>query len=355
MNELERIQNEYSGSDVVEQKEFIVQGGEILVFGDLHLSSVYEGSHKLYLEECLYNMGRITKIVEERKPKAVIFLGDIIGVRERNIRDRRFLREVLLFFMHLNEVCESGVFAVKGNHDFGDYPDFDLLIGLGYLKNPNILDFYGDDGSPQVRFHFVNYGYERKPLKLPEVSGFSNVVLCHADIQIPGVTNWYRTNGGYELSTMDNWRGVDFVFPGHIHNPSSEFSYTTLDSNSVALFYVGSPSRVAERYDDCWYLRFTYVPGSEGEESSVDFSAELFGLRPARDVFLDNDDFISDEDVKSDEELRQESLVNIVKEVMEGRVMSGDLFRQIELLPGASDRSKKIAADYLRKAMDEVK
>lgn len=331
------------------KRDYAVYGGSILVFGDLHLSSTYEGQHKSYISESLFTLRRIKELVDEAKPKAVFFLGDLIGVRERNIKDRRFLREVILFFKELNDICD--VYSVKGNHDFGDFSDFDLLLGLGYIKNPKTVDFYGDDGSPQVRFHFVNYGYENKPLTFSEDNRFSNVVLCHADIQIPGVTNWYYTKEGHELSSMSNWSGVDFVIAGHIHNPSVEFSYTTLDGSSIGLFYPGSPSRVAERYDDCWYVSFIY----NKEKKEVYFPAEMFGLPKAEEVFYSKDEFITEENEKSLEEIRTESLVSIVKEVMEGRMVTGDLFHQIKVMPSASDRAKELACTYLQRAMDEVK
>lgn len=334
-------------------KEYTITGGTILVFGDLHLSSEYKGTHKVYLAECLHNMTRIKDIVEEKKPSAIFFLGDIIGVKERNIRDRRFFREVLSFFMYLNSICP--VFSVKGNHDFGDYSDFDLLIGLQFIKNPRFVDFRDEKGNLHVRFHFVNYGYEKKPLKFPEEEGASNVVLCHSDIQIPGVTNWYKTNNGYVLSSMENWKGVDYVFAGHIHTPSLEFNYTVMDGNSVGLFYVGSPSRVAERFDECWYLQFSHSSEGDTVDGNVQFSAELFGLQKASEVFVEEETIISDDDVRTYEELRQESLVNIVKEVMEGRMATGDIFNQIQRLPGASQRAKEIASNYLHRAMDEVK
>ncbi len=347
----------YGGDKVLDEndllkKEYSVHGGSILVFGDLHLSSSYEGQHKSYISDCMFTLNRIRELVAEKKPRAVFFLGDLIGVRERNIKDRRFLREVLLFFKELNEVCD--VYSVKGNHDFGDFSDFDLLLGLGYIKNPKVVDFYGDDESPQVRFHFVNYGYEDKPLQFSEDNSFSNAVLCHSDIQIPGVTNWYKTKGGHVLSSLSNWSGVEFVIAGHIHNPSVEFSYTTLDGSSVGLFYPGSPSRTAERYDDCWYLLFNFSKGVD-DVGEVNFSAELFGLPKADVVFFDKDEFIGDEeDMKSIEDIRSESLVNIVKEVMDGRVVGGDLFSQIRVMPGASDRAKDLACRYLQKALDET-
>lgn len=330
------------------KKNYSVQGGKIFIFGDLHLSSTYEGQHINYLEECLNNIWKIRDMVLTDKPSAVFFLGDIIGVRERNIKDRRFFREVLLFFKTLSEVTNGNVYSVKGNHDFGDYSDFDLLVGLGYLKNPSYVDYHGD-GNLEVRFHFVNYGFEKRPLTFPEGIECSNVVLCHADIQIPGVTTWYTTKDGFPLSSLRNWRGVDLVIAGHIHTPSKEVSFTTIDDASTGLFYVGSPSRTAERIDDCWYMEFMY----NNEAKTTDYQSDLFGLKPASEVFYPRNDFVDENEI-TEEDIRTQSLISIVKEVMEGRMTSGDLFHQIRILPGASDRVKDIACEYLQMAIDEV-
>lgn len=327
-------------------KSYTVSGGKIFVFGDLHLSSTFEGQHINYLEESLSNMWKIRDMVLEQKPSAVFFLGDIIGVRERNIRDRRFFREVVLFFKALYDATGGNVYSVKGNHDFGDYSDFDLLIGLGYLRNPDYVDYMRPSGL-EVRFHFVNYGYEKKNIRIADNA--SNVILCHADIQIPGVTTWYTTKEGYELSSLKNWYGVDLIIAGHIHTPSREVALTTIDGATTGLFYVGSPSRVAERFDDCWYMVFEY----NSNVGTTDYQSLLFGLKPASEVFYPKDSFAEEKEL-SEEDIRTESLTNIVKEVMEGRMATGDLFGQIRRMPGASDRVKDIACEYLQKALDEV-
>ena len=69
---------------------FKVFGGKIHIYGDMHFSCVYEGQHKDYILECYTNMDNILNKVKKEKASAVIFLGDVIGVNERNIRDRNF-------------------------------------------------------------------------------------------------------------------------------------------------------------------------------------------------------------------------------------------------------------------------
>lgn len=339
-------------------ESYDVHGGKIVVFGDLHVSSIFSGQHKHYLTECYENMDRMTDIVQKEKASAVIFLGDLVGVNEKAIRDRQVLMRFMMFLSMLNKVTDGNVYSVKGNHDCGDFTDFDLLCGLGLIKNPEYINYYGrrpgsrkDDGL-EVRFHLVNYGDENRKLKLTDPAvGASDIVLGHNEYTIAGVTNWYSKGQGIELSSLGNFCGVSMVVSGHIHQPSEEILYTTMkDGNPIGLFYTGAPSRVIERFDDCWYFTFWYDE-SDGVWSTL-YNAELFGLQPASEVFYDSSEFVGeDEDDERSQRLEQSNkLTDIVKEIMESRLTSGDLNRQIDIVPGVSPEVKAIAKKYLELA-----
>lgn len=340
---------EYSVLQSTERGAYEVHGGKILVFGDLHFSSTFEGKHKSYVGDCFTTMKLIEDHVKKHKPKAIFFLGDLCGVSERNIRDRQFLTRVLMFFATLYNITKGNVYSVKGNHEMGDFSDFDMLISLGYIKNPKYVDYIGED-EVELRFHFVNYGDEHKKLEL-NTSGASNVVLGHADYYIDGVTAWYSAKAGVELKKLNNFCGVELVFSGHIHIPSQEMLYTNLpNGESIGLFYLGSPSRVADRYDDCWYVMFEY----DSKMKSTGYDAQLFGLPPASEVFYKDSEFVgseSDEEEESDEERHSRALDVVIEEVMNSRIVTGDLFKQIDIIP-ADEAEKEIAKKYLRKAME---
>lgn len=333
-------------------QEAKVCGGKILLFGDLHLSSSYEGQHISYISDCYANMERIRNICDSDKPSAVVFLGDLIGVNERSIRDRQFFMRVLQFFEYLNSLCDGNVFSVKGNHDAGDFTDFDFLLGMGLIKNPKYIDYYTPDGKyHEVRFHIVNYGHERDVLSLVDMNeGVSNVVLGHADYYIDGVTNWYSARNGVELCMLDNFCGVELVVSGHIHIPSEQILYTALkDGSSVGLFYTGSPSRTAERFDDCWYVCFECTPGDNGTWYT-DCNPSLMGIQNAEEVFYPKEDFELEEEEASEAEIQSEKLTNLVKEIIESRIMSGDIVNQIMINPAADDKTKKLAVEYYQMA-----
>lgn len=340
-----------------ERKAYRVVGGRVLVFGDLHLSATYEGKHKQYMFECYESMERVLEICKSENPSAVIFLGDLIGVNERNIRDRQFLMRVVMFFSQLNTMTKGNVFSVKGNHDIGDFSDFDFLLGLGYIKNPLYLDYEGVEvvdgkevSSLEVRFHFVNYGDEHEKLNLTSLDNgvcASNIILGHSDFYIEGVTNWYSSRNGMDLAEFDNFIGADLLISGHIHTPSDEVLYTSMkDGSLLGLFYTGSLGRVAERYDDCFYVRFEYSSGGTG------YGAYPVGLRRASEVFYPEESFIIEDEEKEEADMQSQRLTEYVKEIMESRLATGDLFAQIDKIPSADKETKELAKKYLRDAIE---
>ena len=330
-----------------------VVGKKILLFGDLHMSSSFEGQHISYIQECYENMETIKQICIRENPDAIVFAGDINGVSEVNVRDRQFFMRELQWFEYLNKITDHRVYSVKGNHDIGDFTDFDFLLGLGYIQNPRYIDFYVplEDGdlSHEVRFHLVNYGYETAALAIaPEEECVSNIVLGHADYYIEGVTNWYSAKQGVEVARLDNFCGVELIISGHIHLPSTEILYSRLkDGKNIGLFFTGSPSRVAERYDDCWYVDFSY----NYEDGATDCTPKLMGLKPASEIFYPEEDFeLAESDEEAEMRERSEKLTALVKEMIEGRITSGDIVGQIKAIPGVDDATKQLAIDYYNKA-----
>lgn len=332
-----------------------VDGTKIIVFGDLHLSSTYEGQHKNYILECYENMERITEIVNSESPQGVIFTGDIIGVNERNIRSREFLLHVIQFFENLNSLTNGNVYTVKGNHDAGDFTDFDFLVGLGLLKNPEYIDLYPSKDHHEIRFHLVNYGHERSALKLASKEDLvSNVVVGHNNYYIDGVTAWYGDKGRVDVGSLTNMSGVDYIVSGHIHSPELEVLFTTIQETGkgIGVYYLGSPSRTSERIDECYYAKFSVEEYEDGFYSNME--GIEFGLKPANEVFYPKENFINDEDEEiTEDEERSKKLTEFVKEVIESRISSGDFFKQIDTTPNATDEVKSIAKKYLMAAKEE--
>lgn len=329
-------------------ESYTIKGsGKILFIGDTHFSAQYTGSHRNYTENTYRIMNRILGIIDESENVSqIVLLGDIIGVKERNIKNHRYLARVLQWFRQVETLTGNPIVAVKGNHDYGDYTDFELLLQLGYLINPKYVDYVPEEGSGvEVRFHVVNFGEENSHLEL-NTDGASNVVLAHNDFQIDGVTTWYRSEDSINLSRHKPFRGIDFVLSGHIHLPSPEVYYATIGQgdSSTALFYPGSPSRVSERIEDCFYVSFEYIP----DEHATDWVIERFGLWPVEEEFYPEEEFISEEVVE--EVANRERLNEILSTLSESRLLEGNLEQQIDKVPFPKEVRDK-AKVYLRSAI----
>lgn len=328
--------------------------GGLVVFGDTHFSAIFKGNHINYQEECLDVMARMIEIVKERKPNGVVLLGDLIGVSERSIRDKRFLMEVTVWLQTLNNLTKGNVFIVRGNHDIGDFPDFEYFKGVGLLKTPTELDHFVD-GVLMARYHFVGYGEESRPLRYEGVDdGVYQLVFGHNDYKISGVTNWYTTKGGVEISTLSNFEDIKWIISGHIHEPSRSVVFATINGKSVNLFYPGAVSRVSasETYDDCYYFNLFF----NEDEGGLDYSAEPFGLCPASEIFEEVESELTEEEELSKEEKEKANkrLAEILKEAMEYKLYEGNLIDQIDRIPGATEEAKTVAKDYLQRSIEMV-
>ena len=182
--------------------------GKVLIFGDLHFSCVYQGQHKNYIYDCYSNMNLITEVVKKEKPAWIIFLGDIIGVNERNIRDHQFLMRVILFFETLNSITNGNVYTVKGNHDY-DHDYFDKITEkLNWKVLNNTYEFiYKDSTTPLVFVGFddllrgkvdINNGFSYKNENPDDLF---TIVLTHEPDLIDQITD-------------DNY---NVAFAGHSH------------------------------------------------------------------------------------------------------------------------------------------
>lgn len=341
------------------EQSFTIGEGAVLLYGDLHLSSKYEGKHIDYMGNCIRVMSMIMKQVSLERAKngisAVIFLGDVFGVKERHLNDPAFKTLAIQFFQVLNNFSDNNVYSVRGNHDFGDYPEFNQFEQLGLIKNPDFID-YRPHGNDQIRFHIMNYGDEKKDLNLIKnedgKEDASDVVLAHNDFYVDGVTTWYAHGDKIiNLATMRNFVGVDLLVVGHIHNPSPETHFVNVfDKHQVMLEYPGCPTRVSQRYDDCFYMRFFAGEGNASTEvNKIDF-----GLWEAKYEFIAerNDERIIH--VTGDELDRRERLEGVMSMVREEQLFSGDPRNQIMSFPEVSDEVKALAAEYYDRATESI-
>ena len=344
-----------------------IYGKEGLIFADLHISDSYVGKHKNYLANCFDVLGRILTTCRKEKPKYVIFLGDLVGMKDKVIKRREVLLQLCTFFRELNAITNNNVFSVKGNHDMGEFTEFDYFSGMGLIKTSKeiggYLDIYISEEAtePEIRYHLVDYGSERNQLDVLKNGDTSNIVLAHNNFTIADLTNWYNTHDGIELGSLTNFNGVLMVISGHIHNPSPmEIGTVMQDGQNCSLFYLGCPTRPTTdqgKYDHVYYARFTY----NEEECYTDWKAEEFELSPVEDIFYDDSLFVNGDDGEDEpteaevmEEERRENLHVLIKEMTQSRMVTGDPFVQVDLFPYASDSAKAMCKKYIQMATDSI-
>lgn len=342
----------------MENKVYKVYGNKGIVYGDLHISDKYKGKHKNYLENCFSVMADILNECRRERPSFIVFLGDVVGLNDKLIKHREVLLQLCNFFTELNNITNKNVFVIRGNHDMGEFPEFDFLVGLKLFNTADTIGKYFDyyaketDEVPQIRFHLIDYGKEREPVELYK-GDVTNVGLAHNNFVIQGLTTWYNQHDGLELCRMNNLRGIDFLISGHIHNPSPQLISTQmLGGGECSLFYPGCatrPSADQGKYESVWSVYFVY----DELENVVDWDAKPFNLRPAEEVFYEDDAFLTDKtEEEIAEDLRKENLAEVLNDITKYHITSGDVFNQVRCIPNATDNAKDIACRYLQLAYD---
>lgn len=314
---------------------------KLIVIGDMHFSDVFKGSHLNYKESSYKLMERVREILKEEKADGVLFLGDFIGVSEKNIRSRQYFLDVVKFLQGLNEEYDGNVYSLLGNHDIGSYAvtDMELLGELGLYKNPKFFDI------SSTRFHLVNFGQEDGVL---EKSPQSNVIFAHNEFKL-NVEDTMFSKDAIFLGDQLNWEGADLLIVGHIHTPSPEFEVGRVGSGTISMLYTGAPSRVSERIDDCWYVVF-----EKQDDGHVDYEVKRFGLWPIEEEFIEVKTR-DEKELEKEKKLQEMSLRKIIGELQQSKLLTGSLMGQIDLFPSVSDETKELAKVYLEKSIELIK
>ena len=337
-----------------------VTGKNMLIFADLHFSDIHTGRCKNYLSNCMGVLGDMLRMVRETKPCAVVLLGDIVGVSETNIRSRLVLGKFCQVLQEISKTSE--IIVVRGNHDNGDYPEYQFLSDLGFFKTSEMckvssdklgyFDYFASEDAtvPELRFHLMDYGQEDGELDLSPDENTTDIVLAHNNFTIQGCTNWYADHDGIELCGMNNLKDVYMLISGHIHNPSPQDYATEMRCGGTChLFYPGCPTRPStdQNYESCWVVRFEY------EDDGTNWYADEWELAPLSDVFYNSDEFVEEKPQNSEEELeRKKALKEVLDDIIKCRVGTNNLIAQIDSIPNASDSAKNIAKSYLQNALN---
>lgn len=322
-----------------------------MIVGDLHISDRYSGRHVDYFRDCTEFLAMVTEEMEKNQVTHLILTGDLIGrTTEKNLQSR----DSLLYFMKVlqvwNQMTNGNVYSIMGNHDISQkLTDFQLFVSLGLIKKADYLDI----GA--VRFHMIDYGDYKRQITLDESK--YNVAVMHTNLQIEGVTNWFRGgNDGVELSSLENLYGVEFVVAGHIHDPSIRVVETSIRDKSIQLFYPGNGTRPRydrNLWDKCYGLIFETDANDDVSLATVEFK-----LRPVEDVFQSTfDDIEEDEEVIGDAPvINIEQLSEILEELKNYNILGEtDYKTQIIKLGGIDKEAVDLALHYIELVEGEMK
>jgi len=316
------------------------------IVGDLHFYDIGSKWHKNYLQDCIDFTNVILKKVEELRPTKVIFTGDLVGrTKEKNVRSRDTLLYLIMFFKKLNDLTNGEVYCVKGNHDFSEtFTDFDLLSSLGYIKRTTKVD------TQNVRFHLLDYGCIKNDIEL-ETSKV-NIAVTHDTILVDGKTTWFYNHEGYELSSLKNLKGVSYVLGGHIHRPSPSVVSTSIDNETIHLFYMGNGTRPTYE-KDLWEKCYGVLINDDG---SVMMDVVEFQLPKVSDSFYEKEikEVISDnaqDDMQTIEKLSE--TLNMVRKY---NLLGGSGYKEkIKQLGGVDEEAVSLALKYVEESEQRLK
>ena len=330
--------------------------GEVLVFGDLHISDKYCGKHRNYFENCVSVLTTMTEIISKRKPYAVVLAGDLVGVStdDRTVRDRGTLMYLWKVISTWNELVNGNLYGVIGNHDRGGkHTEADFFAYMGLIKYQNYFD------HNNLRVHLVHYGDESRSLDIDPASE-CNVVVGHNAFLIEGQTTWFKVREGMLLSEMKNFKGVDIVLSGHIHYPSSVINETSIDDAPIGLFYMGCPTRPRKEpmmWDRVYYPTLV-VSDDLSVNTEVSINLNEIVLSPLESLFVSTyDDDMTDFDSMLDNpSIDIDGLAEILSELSKYALPGLEDYKsQLRRLAGVDTEAANLAIKFLEEAESVLK
>ena len=320
--------------------------------GDLHFYDGVTKAHKDYYANCIDCMDRYTKEFEKSKPDYIFIAGDLVGLSERVLRSRAGLMRLINILNRWNAITKNKVYCVRGNHDMPkaeSVSDYDVLLSAGIIKHADDVTLNG------LRVHLVDYGDEQRQLNIYE--NHCNVALVHENLMIDGITNWYRADEGVQLSSLKNFKGIELVLAGHIHDPSPTMHSTSIDNWTVTLLYLGCATRPKRR--DHWNAVYVVYANCEADGEVVMEHTQLM-LKDWQEIFNEESAKGASEAVADAEDDVPRIDMELLKEILSNLqpIMTGteETYReQIRRLAGADKAAAELAMHYIDLADEHAK
>ncbi len=219
---------------------------KLLHIADLHIGKrVYEYS---MLEQQSFVLEQILRIVDERKPQAILLAGDIY---DKNVPSAEAVELYDDFLTGLSQ-RQIKTFIVSGNHDSRERINFGSRIlskgnifisGMfeGELQYSTLSDTFGEviiwllpfvkpaTARPYFESHTID-SYEQAVKAILADADIDtskrNILLAHQFVTASGVEPQRSDSEAISVGTMDNvdfgvFNQFDYVALGHIHRPQS--------------------------------------------------------------------------------------------------------------------------------------
>lgn len=322
----------------------------VLFFGDLHLYDGKVASHHDYEKECLDIMDGIVEGCEEIKKGYcandedlyIVFSGDLSGaLAAKRFRTLTFRAQVCAWLLRLNELTDGRVYSILGNHDYSstDMTELVFFMELGLIKPLDTLDIEKD----KVRVIGLNYGELNKEFEVKH--GVLNVAVIHNNVAFNDINmGFYKGNYDY-IEETKSLKNVDFIYAGHIHNPTNVYTKEIYEDKPINLLYLGCPTRPAYEKNMWDYVNIGVVQKGVTNVFTLE-------VAPAESVFNLTAIDIDETDETEDRIVTSENVEEDMKAIIGSLLNYDDLKffssiqEQIKMYPNYSDDAKKRALKY---------
>lgn len=316
---------------------------KVLILGDTHFDDYNPIRYKDYWENCVDVMERIKKLKKLTKATMVIFAGDLLGLRQSTkMASYKVLDTLIQFFKEIGPVI-----SLKGNHDFAEHSAFDFMVKQGYILSVTQVGNQIDLPAGKTRLHLVDYGNENYEVDLGDSSTF-NTILCHNQVDL--TQSEHHRGQGLFLPEHYNWKEVNLILCGHIHEPSDWSKPELLENTlgTVRRVYLGCPTRTSRRdyYNSVNYVIF------DSSTMSMKIDAGVMNLELYDNVFIPTENTLSEEAVETlglSKDYKEE-LANLYDLISANQIVYGGVEDFIEKIPSVPSHIKQGALKYIEKA-----
>lgn len=301
----------------------------ILVYGDIHLSSKNYGMHRDYPNESLALLKHITETAIEVRATHIIGLGDFSYGRFHSLEYRMEVENEL---KRQNMITNGNRYELKGNHDKASYgmTEYEYYLIQGLLKSTEHLSF------DKASISLLDYGKDKVTIE----ENKQNIVLMH---------DYYKFNDSNLpvygepkiLDTKTEWKGVDFIFGGHIHDTIKLNGVIADSGKTTGLVYLGCPCRpsYSDKLQDKGYYGLISLSDDKVNIEIIDF-----------DLPSISETFNLDEIEKERVERKRVNVDDITESLNSHSRLTGEPIDKVNALTNVKEEYKQKAIDLLMMA-----